>query len=329
MRSAPLSLALVLAGPTLAASAPGPPTPLPPLVLPPLVLPPLMLPAAAPLVAARIAGQPVLLTVDFGADALVMLNPAAVARLKLAAPDRDDVERGLFRVAVGQVTLVLPYSREWLEIAGRPIPHIQALAPKAPPAGQAAGSDGVIGVGLLPQDEVQIQFRPATTQDRATTLDAAPGRASTALMMRWSLPGSGRIELELHPLRPGSVASVAAASRLAKAGDGALTGPVRRVEVAFGVDRPVRRLHLARPLSIAGVVLRDVDVRLFDWAGKAELPPDADASEDAMVTGKRGRQRGWPILKLGRDVLAGCASLTWRRDPDDPPHGRITLTCPA
>ncbi|WP_156256396.1 pepsin/retropepsin-like aspartic protease family protein, partial [Sandarakinorhabdus oryzae] len=302
-----------------AASTPGPPAPLPPLVLP----------AAAPLVAARIDGQPVLLTVDFGADPLVMLNPATVARLKLAAPNREDVERGLFRVAVGQVTVVLPYSREWLEIAGRPIPHTQVLAPKVAPSGQAASSDGVIGVGLLPHDDVQLQFRPATRQDRATTLDAAPGSASNALMMRWSLPGSGRIELELHPLRPGSVASVAAASRLAKAGNGALTGPVRRVEVAFGVDRPVRNLHLAHPLNIAGVMLRDVDVRLFDWAGKAELPPDADASEGDMVTGKRGRQRGWPILKLGRDVLASCANLTWHRDPDDPPYGRITLTCPS
>lgn len=323
MPSARLNLlAFLLTGPALAAKPPGPPPPLPALVLP----------ADAPQVAARIAGQPVTLTVDFGGDPQVMLNPQTVTRLKLADPSRDagaPVERGKFRVAVGQVTIIVPFSREWLEIAGRPTPNAQVLTPKAAPAGQGAGSDGVIGIGLLPYDEVRLVFRPATTQDRAANIAAAPGDESNSLTLHWRLLHGGPIEVELHPLRAVSVASVAAASRLARAGDGMLTGPVRRVEIGFGVSRPVRNLHLARPLAIAGMMVRDVDVRLFDWAGKAELPPDAEAGEGAMVTGKRGRQRGWPILKLGRDVLASCASIAWRRSPGDPARGRIELRCPA
>lgn len=321
MRSARLSLLLlaVLAGPVQAARRPAP-------------LPPLQLPAAAPQISARIAGQPVTLTVDFGLDPLVMLNPEAMARLKLAAPgraDREPVPRGLFQVAVGQVTVAVPFSRELLEIAGRPIPSTLVLAPAAAPAGQVAGSDGVIGIALLPQAEISLQFRPASARDRPLRLAARPGDNSNSLTLDWRLPGAGALELELHPLRPVSVASVAAASRLARAGEAVLTGPVQRVEVGFGVSRPVRRLHLARPLAIAGAVLRDVDVRLYDWAGKAELPPDAAHSDEAMVTGKRGRQRGWPILKLGRDMLGQCASLTWQRAADDPARGHITLNCPA
>jgi hypothetical protein len=67
-----------------------------------------------------------------------------------------------------------------------------------------------------------------------------------------------------------------------------------------------------------------VDVRLFDWAGKAELPPDAEGDEAALVTGKRGRQRGWPILKLGRDALGSCASISWQRAP-----ATFWLVCPT
>jgi hypothetical protein len=67
-----------------------------------------------------------------------------------------------------------------------------------------------------------------------------------------------------------------------------------------------------------------MDVRLFDWAGRSELPPDTDAEQTLTVTGSRGRQRGWPILKLGADALGGCASLAW-----DQPMARLTLLCPA
>ena len=312
-------LAILLAGPALAAKPAEPPPPLAPLVLP----------ANAALLAARIAGQPVLLTVDFGSDPLVQLNPAAAARLKFAAVRDEPVERGQFRVAVGQVNVAVPFSREWLEIAGRPLPRALVLTPKSAPAGQPAGSDGVIGIGLLPQNEVQLVFRAVGAQDRTASIAAAPGKDSNSLAMHWRLPENGAIEVELHPLRAVSVASVAAASRLAAAGCGRLTGPVRQVEIAFGVARPVRSLHLARPLTIAGVSVRAMDVRLFDWAGKAELPPDSDAGEGALVTGKRGRQRGWPILKLGQDVLDRCASLTWKRGPSERRRGHIELRCPA
>ena len=91
MRFARLSLLLALAAPALAARKPVPPP-----------LPPLVLPGAAPVIEAQIDGQPVRLTVDFGSDPLIMLGPAAVARLNLAADTRADgntVDRGRFRVA--------------------------------------------------------------------------------------------------------------------------------------------------------------------------------------------------------------------------------------
>jgi hypothetical protein len=154
------------------------------------------------------------------------------------------------------------------------------------------------------------------------------GGNSGALGFDWRLgDGAGRIEVELHNLRPAgvaSVASVAAASRLAQAGGGHLDGPVRRVVIGFGVARPVRRLLLDTPVMIAGLAVTSVDVRLFDWAGAADLPPDAGTDRAALtVIGRRGRQRGWPVLKLGDDVLGRCASLRWLREP-----GQLQLACP-
>ena len=319
MRFARLSLLLALAAPALAARKPVPPPPLPPLVMP----------GAAPVIEARIAGQPVRLTVDFGSDPLIMLGPAAVARLNLAADTRadgDTVDRGRFRVAVGQVSVAVPYSEEQVSIAGRSA-SVRVLAPATAPTEAGAGSDGVIGLRLLPHDGVRLNFRPRQPSDRVVTVAAEPGARSSSTKFDWPLPKGIAIEVELHPLRPVSVASVAAASRLAEVGNGKLFGSPRRVLIGFGVARPVRSLVLDRPLAIAGVTVTTVDVRLFDWAGKAELPPDAEGDEAALVTGKRGRQRGWPILKLGRDVLGRCASIAWQRDAGDPERGRFELTC--
>lgn len=312
MRFARLSLlALLLAG-----GAQAKPERLPPLA-------PLVLNAAAPQITARIAGHPVTLTVDLGGEPLVQLNPDAAARLPLLREDR-----GVFRVAVGQTTTSVPYSREQVEIAGRSSDEVRVLTPKAAPEGQRPGSDGTIGLALLPHAIVELRYRTAAPSDRSTSVAAARGGRSSSIGFSWPLPNDDEIEIELEPLRPTSVASVAAASRVAAVGDGRLTGPVRRVMIGFGVARPVRRLVLARPISVAGVRVGEADVRLYDWAGRAELPPDADADDAAVVMGRRGRQRGWPILKLGNDVLSRCASITWRRDPDERDRGHFDLNCP-
>ncbi len=311
MRFAPLSLLLLLAAPADTRPKPAP-------------LPPLVLNATAPQISARIAGQPVTLTVDLGGDPLLQLNPDVAARLPLLREDR-----GTFRVAVGQTSAAVPFSRELVEIAGRSSDDVRVLTPKTAPEGQRPGSDGTIGLALLPHDIIELRYRAATSADRSTSVAARRGDRSSSIGFAWTLPNDDEIEIELEPLRPTSVASVAAASRIAAVADGRLQGPVRRVMIGYGVARPVRRLVLARPISVAGVRVGEADVRLYDWAGRAELPPDADADDAAVVIGKRGRQRGWPILKLGHDVLSRCASITWRREPDERERGHFTLHCPG
>lgn len=310
MRFAPLSLVALL---LLAAPADARPKQAP-----------LVLNAATPHITARIAGQPVTLTVDLGGDPVVQLNPDVAARLPLLGEDR-----GTFRVAVGQTMASVPFSREQMEIAGRSTDDVRVLTPKTAPEGQRPGSDGTIGLALLPHDIVELRYRAATAADRTTSVAARRGGRSSSIGFTWPLPNEDELEIELEPLRPTSVASVAAASRIAAVADGRLQGPVRRVMIGYGVARPVRRLVLARPITIAGVRVGAADVRLYDWAGRAELPPDADADDAAVVIGKRGRQRGWPILKLGHDVLSGCASITWRREADERDRGRFDFVCEA
>jgi hypothetical protein len=309
-----LLLAALLAGPALAAKPPSPPPPLPPLELP----------AAAPLIEVEIAGRPARLTVDPGADDIVQINPDSPVRAALAATPRPDgrpVERGLYRVAVGQSSLAIPFVRDTLTIAGRAI-AARVLLPATAPPGQPPGSDGVIGLPLLPQPRVMLVQRPATAADHETRLPARIGR-SDSWGFDWPLAGGARLDVELHPLRATSVMSAAAGSALSDAGNGQLVGPVERVTISFGAMRPVRHLQLARPVIVAGLPLAGGLVRLFDWAGNTSLPPDADPNADLVVTGSRGRQGRWANVKLGHDVLAVCAQYGWQRTPPE-----MILVCP-
>ncbi len=292
-------------------------------VAPPL--PPLELSPAAPLIDIEFYGQRLRLTVDFGGDDVVQINPGAAVRALLAAdvrPDGSSAQRGQYRVAVGQSTLAIPFTRETLDIADRPV-QARVLLPLVAPPGQPTGSDGSIGLPLLPHDAVRWRWRASNPRDQRLTVPARIGR-SDAWGFDWPLAGGERLDVELHPLRPMTVASAAAASALAKAGDGRLIGPVVRVPISFGAVRPVRQLQLARPVNLAGVPVSSVMVRLFDWAGRSQLPPDADADSALTVTSSRGRQDRWTNVKLGADLLAGCASISWHRRPAE-----LVLECPA
>ena len=314
MRFAPLSLLLAFAAPAMAARAPA---------LPPLL--PLELAAAAPLIDVALAGQRLRLTVDLGAGDVVQINPESSASAMLAATTRADgksADRGRYRVAVGQTTLAIPFSHETLLIAGRAV-KARVLTPAAAPPGQPPDSDGTIGLPLLPHSMITLRWRPESSGDGKVRVPARTGR-SDAFGFDWRLPGAALLDVELHPLRAATVASAAAASHLAQAGGGRLHGPVRRELIAYGAIRPVRQLRLDRPVAIAGLALAVTDVRLFDWAGRSDLPPDAETDPALIVVGRRGRQGGWAVLKLGRDLLGSCASISWQRQP-----GQFELHCPA
>lgn len=318
-----LALALLLAATPVQAAKRPKPAPLPP-------LPPLELPANAPLIEAEIAGQRVRLTVDLGGDDIVQINPDSPLHAVLAAdtrPDGQPADRGQYRVAVGQTSLAISFSRETMLIAGRPL-RARVLQPAASPPGQSAGSDGVIGLPLLPHDLVTLRLRPATGNDRRQTVPARIGR-SDAWGFDWRLGTGDELDVEIHPLRPTSVISAAAASALAEAGKGRLVGPVRRVLISFGAIRPVRQLELGQPVMLANLRLRGGVVRLFDWAGRTSLPPEAQAETELAVVGKRGRQGAWRNIKLGQDVIFTCASIGWQRTPGQKGGGQWLLDCPA
>lgn len=322
MKVALLALALTLAiSPAAARTPPPPPAPPPPRSL--------VLDAASPFIDATIAGKPVRLRVEVGAQRMVHINRSAARRLGFLAAERVLAgmlalrEAGSWGVRVGRTTVRGEWSAEEVAFAG------------SPPAGRLqvgwdgrdhwSDADGAVSPAVLPYDTVRVVRRPAASADRITPF---PVRwRDDAHLAGTAMVGGKPIDVQLEPEMPRTVATATAGTLLAAALGGALTGPPERALVTLGVERPVRLLALDRPFEVAGVATRIVPVRVTDWAGDNKPPRDADADptpDEIAVTGRQQRLRAWAMVALGADLLAPCAEIAW-----EAAARQFVLTCPA
>ena len=298
-----------------AAIAAKTPVPLPP-------LPPLVLDAAAPVITVTINGAPLRLRVDPGTTRYVEVNAEAAARLGLADPERRVagklVEHGQSHTEVGKIDIEALTSTEILQYGDRDVPLTLAWSERNP----VTGADGLIAPSMLPHDMVRLVRRPVAAADRLVHL---PMRWDANRGLLGSLAvGGAMVDILVTPATAETIATAAAASLLAAAYGGRLTGPARDALVSLGVSRPVRDVVFASLVDVAGVQLGRVAVRVFDWGGEANIP-DADIGPDeALVAGRADSQRPWAKLAIGNDLLKACAEIIWTRLPL-----AIDLVCPA
>jgi hypothetical protein len=307
-----LALLALAAAPALAAKKPPPPPPLPPLVLP----------ADAPVVTVLLDGQPLTLRVDPAATDQISLNASAARRLGLFAPGRlvdgKPADTGTLFVDVGKVRLREATTNGVLDIADRPV----RLTLASGDSDHVIGADGLINPAQLPHDEVRFVRRAATSADRTSVLAARFDRNRGLLS---EVPvGRRRIDVVLTPVARETIATASAAAFLVESQGGRYAGGPRDTLVSHGVARPVRDITLDRPLDVAGLRLRTIAARLFDWSGKTSLPAEARPDDEIVVAGRFDGQRQWAKLAVGADHLDACASLVWQRLADT-----LTLTCPA
>lgn len=192
----------------------------------------------------------------------------------------------------------------------------------------ATGADGAVGPGALPEPVVRFVLRPAVAGERTVALPMVDGGGLFGGRIGHfaSLIVGGemlRVRFDLRHRR--TMASAGAAASLAEAFGGTLAGETMMTEIAFGVERPVRRMRLATPLAVGPLSIAAIDVRTADFGSAAGIA-DADAPlpdpDEILVTAKGKRDRKRDRLSLGTDALATCSSIVF-----DKPAKLIRLTC--
>lgn len=261
-----------------------------------------------------INGVALKLRVDPAASGLVVLNPDAVKRAGIL-PDRMRTPPGFpglrYRKAwarVGPVQLEGHAGRAAAAIGGETV-RLQAIWFDRDASEDA---DGVISVHHLPYDSVRFALGPPAPGEAETAIDLEYG-PSPGLYHRYA-PGGEPVAVQVSVHRPVSVATAAAGAVLARAHGGSWDGADERRTVSFGIARPVRPMALAAPLLIEDLAVERFLVRTRDHRGGFDLPSDGPPDPEEIVV--TGAVRGQPprlTLVLGRDQLAGCSSLTYRR----------------
>jgi hypothetical protein len=172
---------------------------------------------------------------------------------------------------------------------------------------------------------VRFRLRPAQPGERRLRFPIVR-ETLIASVVRFRI-GRQEVRLGFAPGRPTSVATAAAGALLAESNGGQLGEQRERIRLATGIERPVRPMRLARPLSVEGLTIASLVVRTRDFGGETRLPglevPDGMAAPDEVVV----RARGAPspavyYIILGADALAPCSSIMF-----DNYRRRVELSC--
>ena len=262
----------------------------------------------------QINGHALRLRVDLSASGYVLLNPDAAARAGLGG----SMVRS--RTLVGPHVLRGSSNAVRLTIAGTELRERVAWFDR--PA--VEGADGVISPEVLPYDNIILQLAPEQPGQRDYEI-ALSFTKSAGLFLPYSVQGH-TTGVDFSLFRPRSIATAAAGAVIATENGGTWSGETSEEMISFGIARPVRPMHLERPLLLGGIALPDLVVRTADHRGNFALPSDQEAdSGEVVVTGQtRSRQRASLSLTIGLDRLGSCTSATYRK------AGRLLrLRCPA
>ena len=190
----------------------------------------------------------------------------------------------------------------------------------------AAGIDGVVGPGGLPDPVVRFTLRAHIPGERTTTLPMVDGgglMGGRSGLFALIDVGGEPLRIRFDPWHRRSLATAGAGVRIAQALGGRVVGETGSDEIAFGVERPTRTILLATPLQVGPLALKRVGVRTSDFGNTAAIREQGDPDE-IVVTGKRQRDRSHDRLSIGSDQLDHCSSIVF-----DKPAKRILLSCAA
>lgn len=180
---------------------------------------------------------------------------------------------------------------------------------------------GLISPALLPYDQVVVRLRADTLNGEIRSLRfRGPGTYGFSGGEAIIVVKGEDVAVGISTSRSETIASARVGALLLEQYGGRFEGASQDVEIRYGVQRPVRRLVLERPLAFAGVSIGSLLVRVNELGDASNRRDDADP-EEVVVFG-RSTRKSKLVLSLGRDALAACDSITFNNK-----HKRLDLRC--
>ncbi len=257
-------------------------------------------------------GQPVATTIN-GTPGTVVIDPGApsIPMISKALAERAALKPGMFAIGwgIGPVTVRARTAVVRIDLGRGPVKKRIGWADRA----YIDGADGAVGPGGLDDDVIRFVLRDAQAGERESVLPMIDGGGlfggTVGLFGSIMLDGEAvRVRFDLR--HKANVTNAGTALTLARVNAGTLAADRRGIEIAFGVERPVRRMTLATPLKIGALSIATIEVRTSDYGNAdgiaAEGAPPSDPDE-VVVTAKGKRDR----ITIGADALATCSSVVF------------------
>jgi hypothetical protein len=269
------------------------------------------------IVTASVNGVPGRVRIDPAVPALPMLGGAWAERAQLrpgpfafgymVGPERVNGRSAVAHIVVGQNAVPRRRRVGWTE---RPY---------------TAAADGVVGPGGLPQQIIRFVLGPPRPGERTVALPMAD---EGGLFGGWGHSyavidlGGAPLRIRFDPHHPRTLATAGAGVRLAAANDARIGGETESAEIGFGISRPVRTLHLGRPLLVGPLAITELGVRTADFGNAASIREEGGDPDEIVVTAGNRRNNDRDRIAIGADLLARCSSLVFDRTAR-----QIRLTC--
>lgn len=189
----------------------------------------------------------------------------------------------------------------------------------------AADADGILTIGALKADRVDVVLRDTPPGSQSYVLKKK-GSGETGIVSRI---GDEEVDVSLELNSPTTVMNARAGEALVAAGLARRANEVGYWRPFPGVALPWQKLAQKPGLTIAGLPMRNLGVRVSESQAKAidaaaKGTSTASDDEDTItVSADRKRKRGRdPWILIGRDVLDECSRISFDRLNE-----RWLLTC--
>lgn len=190
----------------------------------------------------------------------------------------------------------------------------------------AADADGILTVGALKADRVDIVLRPTPAGSKTFVL-AKKGTGETGIKTR---VGDENVDISLELNHPTTVANARAGEALIKAGLVQRAAAVDYWRPFPGVALPLQSLTplagaalLGLPLRTLGTRVSEAEARRIDARAKGTSTESDDEDTITVTAGRERQGRGRsPWILIGRDVLDDCSRISFDRAGK-----RWVLTC--
>jgi hypothetical protein len=206
--------------------------------------------------------------------------------------------------------------------AGLPGKKVPAVWVDKPIADDA---DGIITIGALKADRVDVVLRPTPAGSTVYTLKKKGG-GETGMTARIA---DEEVDVALELNSPETVMNARAAAALVKAGVAKRVNQIGYWHPFPAVALPVQRLApvpgatlFGLPLNVMGGRVSEAEAKRIDAAARAGTSTDDDDGDTITVTADRKKRGRDPWILIGRDMLDQCSRIVFDRANE-----RWQLTC--